>query len=143
DAETVQPPGQDPLEAIRDLTAGRGVDVAIESAGKKAAFLRMVAGTLGLPATVHQSRIESIGAKIAVPEIVTARALAPLPKLLDLAEPWLSGGAMALFQKGRDYRREVEASRYAWSFDLVEHSSVTEPDAAILEIAGLRRQAAG
>lgn len=121
---------------------GARVDL-VESAGKKAAFLRLAAGTLGIPAKVHQCRIEAAASQIATPEIVTARALAALPKLFELSEPWLADGATGLFQKGRDYRREVEASRYAWTFDLVEHPSVTEPDAAILEIAGLKRQVAG
>ena len=121
---------------------GARVDL-VESAGKKAAFLRLAAGTLGIPAKVHQCRIEAAASQIATPEIVTARALAALPKLFELSEPWLADGATGLFQKGRDYRREVEAGRYAWTFDLVEHPSVTEPDAAILEIAGLKRQVAG
>lgn len=118
---------------------GAHVDL-VESAGKKAAFLRTAGATLNLPVTVHQGRIEAFAETVSSPEIVSARALAALPKLLGLAEPWLLSGATALFQKGRDYRQEVAAARYAWDFDLVEHPSVTEPDAAILEISGLKRR---
>ena len=115
----------------------------VESAGKKAAFLRMAAGALHLPARVHQVRIEALGPEIGSPDLVTARALAPLPKLLGLAQRWLSDGSVGLFQKGRDYRVEVDASRYEWDFDLLEHPSITEPDAAILEVRELRRRRAG
>jgi 16S rRNA (guanine527-N7)-methyltransferase len=114
----------------------------VESAGKKAAFLRTVAAELSLRVRVHHARIEDVARTQALrPDVVTARALAPLPKLLALAEPWLTHGATGLFQKGRDYAREVAESRDDWSFDLLEHRSVTEPGAAILEISSLKRLA--
>ena len=59
---------------------------------------------LKAPARVHPRRIEDTYALVRQPEIVTARALAPLPALLDLTAPWLSAGARGLFHKGRDYR---------------------------------------
>ncbi len=66
-------------------------------------------------------------------QIVTARALAPLPALLKLTEPWLTRGAIGLFHKGRDYRQEVQESTDLWSFDLVEHRSKVDPHGVILE----------
>ncbi|MCT7376251.1 16S rRNA (guanine(527)-N(7))-methyltransferase RsmG [Chelativorans salis] len=110
----------------------------LESNRKKAAFLQTTLAGLGAPATVHARRIEDCYATVPTPEIVTARALAPLGRLLELAEPWLIQGARALFHKGRDYRREVEESGDAWQFDLVEHSESTG-DGVILEINDLRR----
>jgi len=71
---------------------------------------------------------------------VTARALAPLGKLLGLAEPWLSAGATGFFHKGRDYRSELEESAAAWHFDLLEHRSLVDPNSMILEISALRRR---
>lgn len=122
---------------LRDRPGG-ATDL-VESNGKKAAFLKTVLGELGAPAHVHVSRIEDFGPE-SRPEIVTARALAPLPALLDLAERWLSNGAIALFHKGRDYRREVEESADGWRFDLLEHRSVVDPESVILEISRLRRR---
>ena len=58
----------------------------------------------------------------------------------DLANPWLANGAKALFHKGRDYRREVEESRDAWHFDLLQHNSAVDREGVILEISGLRRK---
>jgi 16S rRNA (guanine527-N7)-methyltransferase len=51
----------------------------------------------------------------------------------------LTTGATALFQKGRDYRREIEESRDAWSFDLVERASAINEDSVVLQIRNLRR----
>ncbi|MDG4884432.1 16S rRNA (guanine(527)-N(7))-methyltransferase RsmG [Mesorhizobium sp. WSM4884] len=116
---------------------GASIDL-VESNRKKASFLQSVIGQFGLPARVLARRINDSYAFVSEPEIVTARALAALPDLLDLAAPWLSKGARALFHKGRDYRAEVEESTHRWAFDLVEHPSMTDPHGIILEITDLR-----
>lgn len=110
----------------------------VESNRKKAGFLQAMTGTLSLPAHVHPERIESVA--VTDVEVVTARALAPLPLLLTLAEPWLGAGAIALFHKGRDYALEVTESSRSWSFDLIEHRSVVDPASVILEISNLARR---
>ncbi|MDR6432821.1 16S rRNA (guanine(527)-N(7))-methyltransferase RsmG [Brucella pseudogrignonensis] len=117
---------------------GASIDL-VESAGKKAAFLRTAAGNIGVPARVHSERIEAMWDKIDTPEVVTARALASLNMLFDLAEPWLTNGSRAFFQKGRDYQREIDESRVGWSFDLVQHESAIDTSSVILEISNLRR----
>lgn len=111
----------------------------VESAGKKAAFLRTVSGHLDLPVRVHADRIETVYSKISTPDVITARALASLTDLFGLAEPWLKAGSTALFQKGRDYQREIDESRVRWRFDLLEHRSAVDPDSVILEISKLQR----
>ncbi len=115
----------------------------VESLNKKCAFLRAVAIETGSRCTVHCQRIESAAEQIArlpnPPQIVTARALAALPKLLDMAAPLLSTGAIALFHKGRDYLAEIEECRGLWRFDLVVHPSKIETGSAILEISNLAR----
>ena len=74
------------------------------------------------------------------PQIVTARALAPLDKLLALAEPWLAKGATGLFHKGREYRNEIKESAHSWKFDLVEHASLIDRESVILEVKNLTRR---
>lgn len=114
----------------------------VESNNKKAAFLKSVLGAVKAPARVHICRIEDAYGRVEMPEIVTARALAPLPRLLDLAGPWLARGATALFHKGRDYAAEVTESRDGWRFDLIEHASKIDPAGRILEVSGLARKPA-
>lgn len=109
----------------------------VESNRKKAAFLQTACTSLKLPARIHPIRIESAPDKVAMPEVVTARALAALPALLDLSSPWLLEGAAGLFHKGRGYRQEIGESAARWAFDLVEHSSKVDPEGVILEISGL------
>lgn len=115
----------------------------VESNNKKAAFLRTVLGGLGAPAIVHICRIEDAFARTAQPQIITARALAPLPRLLELGWPWLRGDSgletTALFHKGREYVRELTESTDIWRFDLIEHPSRTDPAGRILEISSLSR----
>jgi len=118
--------------------AGSSVDL-VESNGKKAAFLRTAIAQAGAPGRVHAERIEAMRGRIETPEIVTARALAPLRDLFSLAAPWLTAGATALFQKGRDYRREIDESHDDWAFDLVEHPSAVGKESVILEIRNLRK----
>lgn len=120
----------------RDRPGGH-VDL-VESNRKKAAFLQTTLGMLGAPARVHAVRIEQAVDRVSTPEIVTARALAPLPALIELARPWLSASTKALFHKGRDYAREIAESRYHWRFDLIDHISRVDPESRILEISDVR-----
>lgn len=112
----------------------------VESNAKKVAFLRTALGMAGARVRIEQARIENCAARSDEFDIVTARALASLDTLLDLASPWLGRGAVALFHKGRDYRREVEESRGAWDFHLLEHASVADPESVVLEIRDVRRR---
>ena len=115
---------------------GARIDL-VESNHKKAAFLRAILGELRAPATVHVCRIEDAVRRVPHPQIVTARALAPLPRLLRLCEPWICEGATALFHKGRDYDAEVTESHDAWRFDLIVHRSRIDPASRVLEISQL------
>lgn len=112
----------------------------LESNRKKAAFLARALHETGAPGRVHALRIEDAVGIVRQPDVVTARALAPLSNLLSLAAPWLLAGARALFHKGRGYRREIEESSQHWSFDLVEHPSIADPEGIVLEISNLKRR---
>lgn len=112
----------------------------VESNNKKCAFLRAVIQRTGAPATVHTQRIEQYVIDAPQPNVVTARALAPLDRLLSWCEPLLIRGAVGLFPKGRDLAKElVDAARF-WEigYDIVP--SVIAEDSAILRIASLKRK---
>jgi len=118
---------------------GASIDL-VESNRKKAAFLQTSLAQFDAPARVHARRIEEAYDLVRKPEIVTARALAPLTKLLALAEPWLKEGASGLFHKGREYPNEIRESADTWKYDLVEHKSLIDPDSVILEVSNLVRR---
>ncbi|MFT3728573.1 MAG: 16S rRNA (guanine(527)-N(7))-methyltransferase RsmG [Terricaulis sp.] len=82
----------------------------VESTGKKAAFLRAVAQEAGLPVKVFNQRIEDFGAGEGPYDVVTARALAPLNRLIPYAKPILDRGATGLFHKGADLDAELAAA---------------------------------
>ena len=91
-----------------------------ESNGKKAAFLHQAARLCEVEAEIHQKRIEQIDSDALrpAPTIVTARALAPLEKLLTYASPWLQKECTGIFLKGKDVDNELtEATKY-WNMDL-------------------------
>lgn len=110
----------------------------VESNRKKAAFLTRIVSETGAQATVHAVRIEKLHGKLDQIGVLTARAVAKLNRLLHLARPWLMSDATAFFQKGREYKRELEDCRDDWIFDLIEHESRTDPAGVILEISNLR-----
>ncbi len=111
----------------------------VESIQKKCSFLRQVNRQMEARANVHCSRIEEAGLDIENPEIVTARALAALPLLLELSSPWLLNGAVGLFHKGRDFEAELADCDGRWEFDLISHESIISTDSVILEIHNLKR----
>ena len=113
----------------------------IESNQRKCAFLRTAIRETGASATVHQGRAENVLADWPTPvDVVTARAVAPLGTLLDLAAPLILRGATGLFPKGRTADDEIRDAAQRWDADLVKHPSRIDPAAAILEARSLRRK---
>lgn len=107
----------------------------VESAGKKASFLKTVVRELGLPARVHAARVEDIDPMGA--DILTARAFAPLPRLFGYAAPHLHAGSMLILPKGEKAQSEVKSARDTWTFTLETAKSVTHDDASLLQITNL------
>ena len=108
----------------------------IESNARKCAFLSEVARQTGAPARVHNARIVDVAAsgKIPFADAVTARALAPLDTLLELALPFLGNASVALFLKGREAGVEIADARKRWVFDVKIHPSISDAEGQILEI---------
>ncbi|MCS0495137.1 16S rRNA (guanine(527)-N(7))-methyltransferase RsmG [Ancylobacter sp. MQZ15Z-1] len=111
-----------------------GADVTlVESDSRKAAFLREAARIAELPATVVPARIERVAAELAPGvEVVSARALAPLARLLELAHPFLAQGATGLFLKGQDVDNELTDSAKSWRIASRIAPSVTDRSGRIL-----------
>jgi 16S rRNA (guanine527-N7)-methyltransferase len=115
--------------------------ILIESNAKKCAFLRETARVAGLPVTVVCERIEAAVPRLSGPfDVVSARALAPLPALLAYAEPLIAAGATGLFPKGQDVDDEVRAALRAWNFDHDLIQSSTEDGARIVRVTTAARR---
>ena len=135
------------LERLIDLGSGQGfpaIPIAIrtgifvemvEADRRKAAFLATVLATLRLPGRVTPCRIEA--ASLAPAACITARALAPLDRLLTLARPLVLNGGCCLFLKGpAAYREATEASRiHRFDFEIVATHS---PRSNLVKITNLR-----
>ena len=105
----------------------------VETTGKKATFLREAARACGAPAIVHAERIADF-VKHAPPhiDVVTARALAPLNKLLGEASPLLKKGTTGLFPKGQDVASELTEAAKCWKIQMSLVPSRTDPKARIV-----------
>jgi len=111
----------------------------VESIGKKVGFLRAVIAELKLNATVRQMRIESIhGIKF---DVLTARALKPLPHLLKLAKPLMNKDSICLLLKGQRANAELTESAEYWKFDCEMFPSISGSSGRVLKISNLASKA--
>jgi 16S rRNA (guanine527-N7)-methyltransferase len=112
----------------------------VESSRKKCAFLAEVARATEAPVEIHAMRIEELAddAPRLTPDVVSARALAPLPRLFELASPFFGSETRGLFLKGREAEAEIEAARKNWDFDVRLHPSLTSSDSHVVEVTRLR-----
>jgi 16S rRNA (guanine527-N7)-methyltransferase len=121
------------------LTETVGVRVhLVESNSKKAAFLQEAVRATGAAASVHAVRIEDFVKNSPEPmEVVTARALAPLPKLLGMTYPLLKTGTVGLFPKGQDVGAELTKATKYWKIQPVLTPSRTDARAQIVLVRGI------
>ncbi len=110
----------------------------VESDRRKAAFLAEAGRITGAPVVIHACRIENL--EPFPVDVVTARACAPLDRLLELAAPFLALGAVGLFAKGREAEQELTQARERWKMEAVSHPSRTEADAKIIVIRHAERR---
>ena len=109
----------------------------IDSLGKRCRFLEQARTELDLPATVINGRAEEQA--IAV-DVVTARAVAPMEKLLGYAQPYMDRGAQGLFLKGEKAPDELKSARLSWHFKAQLHPSrLTDGRGHVVQVRELRR----
>jgi 16S rRNA (guanine527-N7)-methyltransferase len=112
----------------------------IESNARKCAFLREVVRQTGIGGRIAvdilSTRIETAATQATLPrpDVVSARALAPLDRLLALAAPLFGPATVGLFMKGREAAQEVETARSMWDFNVELIPSRTEPEGHIVLI---------
>jgi len=120
------------------LGAGRGLHVTlVESTGKKAAFLSAAAAAMGLGnLSVIPQRVESL--TLSPPDVIVARALARLAKLLAYSHEIAGETTLCLFLKGQDVEDELTEATKSWHMEVVRHPSLTSAGATILAVSKLR-----
>lgn len=119
--------------AILAAEKAQGLAVTlVEADTRKAVFLQTVLRELGIPGDVLPIRIEQLDPRPA--DVITARALAPLPRLLELAAPFCHPGTRLLLPKGRDAGSELTAARRHWHIECEIRPSKADPDGQILVI---------
>jgi 16S rRNA (guanine527-N7)-methyltransferase len=109
----------------------------IESDQRKCVFLAEAARAADAKVAIHNQRIESLSGLSA--GVITARACAPLEKLLSYAQKFLWHDGKALFLKGAGVEEELTAARKLWQMDVERFPSVTDPSGSILRIGQVRR----
>ena len=125
--------------AIASKQTGQGRVTMVESAGKKAAFLRTVIRELSLPATVWADRAEDMPPQPY--DIITARAFAPLPRLLTYAHPFWGEDTTALLLKGQGAQEELTQAQISWIYNVTSTTSRSDPTGVILQINDLAPRA--
>jgi 16S rRNA (guanine527-N7)-methyltransferase len=107
----------------------------IESRRMRIDFLNHVIADLALHATVFGGRVEAAPARKAA--VISARAYAPLPKLLLSALHLADQKTRWILPKGRNAQNELEAVRPAWQGRFHVEPSVTDADSAIIIAQGV------
>jgi 16S rRNA (guanine527-N7)-methyltransferase len=108
----------------------------VESDQRKVQFLREAARATAAPVVVHPARIEQLELRA---DVVTARALAPLPRLLELAAPVLAPRGLCLFLKGEAVRDELTRARQSWHMHSELVPSRSGSKGVLLKLEGVGR----
>lgn len=108
----------------------------VDSLAKRCRFLQSIVDELGLPATVVNGRAEAQAITV---DVVTARAVAAMDKLLAYAQPYLQRGARGLFLKGEKAEAEVAEAARVWHFEAGLTVSRSDPRGRIVSVRSLRR----
>ncbi|MFA5957340.1 16S rRNA (guanine(527)-N(7))-methyltransferase RsmG [Hyphomicrobium sp.] len=129
--------------AILASKTGGTRHILVESDSRKAAFLREVARQTGVAVDIVSARIENpeTHAKVGVADCVTARALAPLSGLIEIAAPYFVSSTIGMFLKGRDVAAEIEKAAQDWQFAFDLIPSVTEEGGRVVLLSSLQSRA--
>ncbi|RED18340.1 16S rRNA (guanine(527)-N(7))-methyltransferase RsmG [Pontivivens insulae] len=109
----------------------------IESDMRKCLFMRTVARLMSVNVTVHNERSEQLAPQAA--DIISARAFAPLVKLLDHAERHGVAHTTCILPKGQNAMQELTDARKRWKLSVEQHPSLTDASATILLIKDFQR----
>jgi 16S rRNA (guanine527-N7)-methyltransferase len=110
--------------------------VLTDSTAKKCRFLEEVAAHTGAAVEVRNARMESLPREAF--DVVTARACAPLDRLLTYAQRFQARTTVNLFLKGQSVEGELTQAHKSWKMKALKHPSLTDVSGTILEVRELR-----
>ena len=115
----------------------------VESDSRKAAFLREAAREMAVPVDILPMRIEAAATRVSLRRagVISARALAPMPRLLALAHPFCGPQTVCVFLKGREVSRELQAAEKECIFDSELVPSFTDPEGRVVIVRNLQPRA--
>ena len=140
----------DRMRSVIDLGSGAGLPglvlailgvpgvELVEADSRKCAFLREAVRITETGATIRPCRIEAVPRHPV--DVVTARACAPLDRLLGLAEPFLAPGSECLFLKGERVEEELTLARKHWTITVSAHQSRSDPRGVVLRLQQVARE---
>ena len=143
----------DPVQSLIDLGSGAGFPglvlavlgvpgvELVEADTRKAAFLREAARIVEARVAIRPCRIAAVPPHPV--DVVTARALAPLDRLLDLAWPFIGPGTVCLLSKGERVEQELTVARKRWTMTLSMHHSIADPRGVVLRLHKVVREPHG
>ena len=114
-----------------------GVEL-VEADSRKAAFLREAARITRAEVTIRPCRIQAVPPHPV--DVVTARACAPLDRLLDLAAPFLARDTLCLLPKGERYNEELTLARKAWTMNVSVEQSLSDRRGVVLRLQQVARE---
>jgi 16S rRNA (guanine527-N7)-methyltransferase len=113
----------------------------VEARKLRADFLRRSAATLGLDVEIVAARAETVPARPF--DVISARAFAPLDRLLTLGTRFSTEETLWILPKGRNAKSELATSRSSWQGDFRLEPSLTDDEAGIVVARGVRRRRKG
>jgi 16S rRNA (guanine527-N7)-methyltransferase len=113
----------------------------VEADARKAAFLREAARVTAANVVIRPCRSAAVQPHIV--DVVTARALAPLDRLLDMAQPFIGPATICLFPKGEKADQELTLARKRWTMTVSMHDSIADPRGVILRLREIGREPDG
>jgi 16S rRNA (guanine527-N7)-methyltransferase len=123
--------------AMKDRGLSGSELIMVESVGKKARFVQTTIAATGAPARMENCRVEAMDRSRKF-DVITARAVASLDKLLWYGYPLLKSDGLCLFPKGQRYRQELTDANKYWTFDVDVRPSLTSGDGVILHLSSVR-----
>jgi 16S rRNA (guanine527-N7)-methyltransferase len=110
----------------------------VEADSRKAAFLREAARITRAEVAIRPCRIQAVPPHPI--DVITARACAPLDRLLDLAAPFLAPRTLCLFPKGERFNEELTLARKAWTMNVSVEQSLSDRRGVVLRLQQVARE---